>query len=537
MTPAAGIQHEGPTLVFVAPWECSRVVAQVPRQPAENLIVCFIESVEKGAALPWHRQKLVLVLSAMRHFADALTAAHYRVDWRRAPTYEAGIAAAAREHRAARVVATDGREWEMTQSLERAAVLLANDGIELELREDRGFMSSRADFVRWAEGRKELRMEFFYRAMRRTHGVLMLPDGKPAGGAWNFDAENRRPWPKGAPVPPRMTFEPDDVTQKIMTRVGRWRGRWGSIDGFSLPVTRRDAKTLLRRFVHERLPTFGPYEDAMQHGDGDMLHSSLSSVINIGLLHPREVLQAVEHAWREGLVPLASAEGFVRQVLGWREYVRGVYWHLMPDLRNANALGGTLPLPLWFWTPDGEAGYDQRAASAPCEMRCLSDTLRTVRDTGRVHHIPRLMVQANFATLLGVVPAALNRWFWAAFTDAYEWVTLPNVNGMATWGDGGVMASKPYVASGSYINRMSNYCTGCRYDVKRRTGPDACPFNLLYWDFLARHRERFASHPRMSMMVRNLDRIAPDELVQIRRDAAAFRASLSYDDREPAPLC
>ncbi|MCC7052466.1 MAG: hypothetical protein IT355_04310 [Gemmatimonadaceae bacterium] len=216
-------------------------------------------------------------------------------------------------------------------------------------------------------------------------------------------------------------------------------------------------------------------------------------------------------------------------MLGWREYVRGVYWHLMPGFRDVNALGATLPLPMWYWAPDGEPGYAGPETGAACGMRCLADTIRTVRDTGRVHHIPRLMVQANFATLLGVVPAALHRWFWAAFTDAYEWVTLPNVNGMATWGDGGVMASKPYVASGSYINRMSNYCTGCGYDVKRRTGPGACPFNILYWDFLARHRERFVTHPRMSMMIRNLDRIPAPELVQIRRAAAEFSASLAYD--------
>lgn len=522
------------TLVFVAPWECSRAVSHVPRAPADDVVVCFVESVEKGAALPWHRQKLVLVLSAMRHFADALIDAGYRVDVRLAQTYEEGITAAAREHGATRVVATEGREWEMVQSLERAAALLAAHDIPLELREDRGFMASRADFAQWAMGRKELRMEFFYREMRRRHDILMAAGGTPVGGEWNYDAENRLPWPKGAPVPERMVFAPDDVTRGIMARVARWKGRWGSVDGFSLPVTRADAKALLQRFVRERLPTFGPYEDAMQHGHADLLHSTLSSVINIGLLHPREVLRAVEQAHAEGAVPLASAEGFIRQVLGWREYVRGVYWHLMPDFRTANALGNTLPLPLWFWAPDGEAGYGTRATPA-CEMRCLADTIRCVRDTGRVHHIPRLMVQSNFATLLGVVPAELNRWFWAAFTDAYEWVTLPNVNGMATFGDGGVMASKPYVASGAYINRMSNYCKGCRYDVKRRTGDDACPFNLLYWDFMARHRERFEHHPRMSMMVRNLDRIDAAELVQIRRGAQAFRESLVYDEPTVAP--
>ena len=517
------------TLVFVAPWECSRAVAQLPRQPGADVIACFIESVEKGAALPWHRQKLVLILSAMRHFADALTAAGYRVDYRRARSYEAGLLAAACEHRVTRVIATEGREWEMAQSLGRAAALLSAEGIPLETRADRGFLATREDFAEWSAGKKELRMEFFYRLMRKKHGILIESDGTPTGGAWNFDAENRKPWPKGKQVPERITFVPDSITAAIMHRVERWTDRWGSTAGFSLPVTRASAKQMLERFITERLPEFGPYEDAMQHGEHDLLHSALASAINVGLLHPKEVVLRAERAYREGTVGLESAEGFIRQILGWREYVRGIYWHQMPEWRSANALSAPLPLPMWFWAPDGEAGYGDKSVTAACEMRCLSDTIRSVRDTGRVHHIPRLMVQSNFATLLGVTPAALNRWFRAAFTDAYEWVTLPNVVGMATWGDGGVMASKPYVASGAYINRMSNYCAACRYDVKARTGEEACPFNVLYWDFLARHRARFAGHPRMGMMVRNLERISAPELVEIRRAAKVFREGLDYD--------
>ena len=545
------------TLVFVAPWECSRLVAQLPREPQPDVVACFVESVAKGASLPWHRQKLVLVLSAMRHFADQLRDAGYRVDMRLADTYEDGIVDAARALGATRVVATEGREQDMAESLVRAGKRLATLGIPLDLKEDRGFLASRADFDDWARGRKELRMEFFYRVMRRRHRVLVEPDGEPTGGEWNYDADNRKPWPRGRAAPARITFEPDATTRAIMDRVATWRGRWGSVEGFSLPVTRRDALTLLERFVVERLPEFGPYEDAMVDGEPDLLHSTLSAPLNIGLLHPRELVERAERAYREGHVPLPSAEGFIRQVLGWREYVRGIYWHRMPALREANALDATLPLPMWFWAPDGEAYGDASdaddrmrdraredtpadanavaapAASSPCRLRCLADTVRQVRDTGRVHHIPRLMVQSNFATLLGVVPAALNRWFWAGFTDGYEWVTLPNVNGMSTWGDGGVMASKPYVSTGAYIQRMSDHCGKCTYDVKRRTGDDACPFNFLYWDFLARHRERFANHPRMAMMIRNLDRIAEPELVQIRRQASSFRASLTYDGAAP----
>lgn len=503
------------------------MVANIPRAPREDVIVVLLESVAKGSSLPWHRQKLVLLLSGMRHFAAQLEQAGYRVVLHRAESYATGLAELAASLGATRVVATEGREQDMVEELERARAQLDAMGVPLLLREDRGFLATREEFATWARGRKEYRMEWFYRVMRRKHGILMEPDGEPSGGAWNFDVANRKPWPKARPVPPVWRAEPDDITREQMQRVSRWSNRWGSVDSFALPVTRRDAKAWLERFIVERLPEFGPYEDAMMHGAHDLLHSSLSSLINVGLLHPLEVVRRAERAYRDGHAPIESAEGFVRQILGWREYIRGMYWTLMPGLRTANALEAPLPLPRWYWAPDGEA-YDGES-TARCEMRCLHDTISQVRDHGRTHHIARLMVQGNFATLLGVTPAALSRWFWAAFTDAYEWVELPNVNGMATWGDGGTLASKPYIASGAYINRMSNYCSGCRYKVSQRTGEDACPFNLLYWDFLAQHRERFAHHPRMRMMTKHLDTMPAGELVQIRREAAAFRASVPLE--------
>lgn len=517
-----------PTLAFVAPWECSRAVANIPREPHDDVIVVLLESVAKGASLPWHRQKLVLLLSAMRHFAAQLEAAGYRVVLRRAASYADGLVEIAREVHAARVVATEGREQDMVEELARAASALREQlGVPLLLREDRGFLATREEFATWARGRKEFRMEWFYREMRRKHGILLEADGSPSGGAWNFDADNRKPWPKSRALPPVWRVEPDTITREQMQRVARWSGRWGTVDRFALPVTRRDAREWLERFIVERLPEFGPYEDAMVRGEPDLLHSSLSSIINVGLLHPLEVVRRAERAYREGLVPIASAEGFIRQILGWREYIRGMYWQLMPALRTANALEQPHGLPRWYWAPNGEQ-YDGSSTEA-CDLECLRDTVTQVHDYGRTHHIGRLMVQGNFATLLGLQPAALSRWFWAAFTDAYEWVELPNVNGMATWGDGGALASKPYVSSGAYINRMSNYCASCRYDVKQRTGPNACPFNTLYWDFMARHRERFARHPRMRMMTKHLDTMPAEELVQIRRDADAFRARVAFE--------
>ena len=533
MTIASAPRRPGPTLAFIAPWELSRAVARIPRAPRPDVVVLLVESVSKGAALPWHRQKLVLVVSALRHFAAELRAAGHVVDHRVAPSYEDAIVDAAAEHGARRVVASEPREWQMKEELDHVRPRLASLGIPLEAREDPGFIAPRADFDAWANGRKELRMEWFYRELRRTHAVLMEPDGQPSGGTWNFDTENRKPWPKGRAAPARMLVEPDALTREVMAQVARWKGRWGSVEGFSLPVTRRAALALLERFVTERLGEFGPYEDAMVAGETDLLHSTLSSAINVGLLHPLEVVRRAERAYRDGNAPLPSVEGFIRQILGWREYVRGIYWRLMPGLRTANALGADRTLPLWYWAPDGEAGYPGAGAHAPCRMACLADSVRSVRDHGRVHHIPRLMVQGSIATLLGVTPEALSRWFWAAFTDAYEWVELPNVAGMATWGDGGVMASKPYVSSGAYINRMSNYCSSCSYDVKLRSGANACPVNLLYWDFLARHRTRFERHPRMAMMIRNLDRIPAPELVQLRREAAAFRDQVPWEAEGP----
>ena len=522
--------RDGHTLAFVAPWECSTEVANIPATPHPDVTIVFLESVAKGASLPWHRQKLVLLMSAMRHFAAELEAAGHTVRLHRAAGYAEGLVELARETGATRVVVTDGREQDMVDELARTELLLAAAGVTLHRRADRGFMATREDFATWTAGRKEFRMEWFYREMRRTHGILMEPDGTPSGGSWNFDTENRKPWPKGRAVPSRWHVAPDAITQAQMTRIAKWRGRWGSVDHFGLPVTRADALAWLERFITERLPEFGPYEDALVDGAPDLLHSTLSSLLNVGLLHPREAIAGAERAYREGHVAIASAEGFIRQILGWREYIRGMYWQLMPGLRTANALQATEPLPRWFWAPDGEDYNGAGATSAPCRMRCLADTIRQVRDHGRVHHIARLMVQSNFATLLGVEPAALSRWYWSAFTDAYEWVELPNVVGMATWGDGGTLASKPYVASGVYIKRMSNYCGSCAYDVTKRTGPTACPFNLLYWDFLDRHRARFASHPRMRMMLTHVDKMSSEELATIRAEAAAFREAVPCDD-------
>lgn len=539
------------TLVFVAPWEASDAVARIPRRPNDGVVLSFVESLEMGGRLPWHRQKLVLVLSAMRHFAGELRAAGHRVDLRRAPDYATGVAEAARAYGVRRVVATRARDWYVAAEWERLRGALDADGVALELREDRGFLSTPEQFAGFARrygatvrpGR--FHQEDFYEAMRRRYGVLLDASGGPEGGRWSFDTENRRPWPARRPTPPVWEVAPDALTERVARRVSRWTRAWGPAAGFTLPVTRADALAWLDRFARERLPEFGPYEDAMRHGEPDLLHSSLAPLMNVGLLEPLEVVRRAERAYREGLAPLASVEGFVRQVLGWREYVRGMYWRLGPRFEHANALGADRALPRVFWAPDGEAygaapdaaASDAAPSDPALRMRCLTDSVRHVRDRARVHHIPRLMVQANFATLLGVRPAELNRWFWAAFTDAAHWVTTPNVVGMATWGDSGRVASKPYVASGAYVRRMGDHCRGCAFDAGKRAGPDACPLNALYWDFLARHRDRLRAHPRMWHQIEHLDRIPAEELAAVRATAAAVREAVAYDEpTEPVPV-
>lgn len=530
MQPSAG---EGRTLIYLAPWECSTATAPLPPTPRADLVVCLVRATEEERALPWHRRRHILIRSAATHWAAALRASGWSVDEREAPRVADALVDAARAHGATRVLATVPREWDLRAEFSALAKRLHPLGISLCFTEDRSLLSTRAEFAEWAEGRKELRMELFYRLMRRKWGVLLEPDGSPVGGKWNFDAENRKPWPAKQPLPPRWRVEPDATTQRWIADAASRPTMWGDADGFDLPVTRESALAWMERFLDQRLPIFGPWEDAMRSGEPDLLHSTLAPMLNVGLLHPLEIVQGAERRYREGRAPLASVEGFVRQILGWREYVRGIYRQLMPGLRTANALEQGRALPVWYWDPDGAGGYRDAPTPSACEMNCLTDSVRIVREHGRIHHIHRLMVLANFATLAGVRPHELSRWFWAGFTDAWEWVELPNVNGMATWGDGGVMASKPYVASGAYIDRMSDYCGGCRYDVTKRTGSDACPMNLLYWDFLARHRRRFERHPRIGMIMKHLDRMGDDEVARLREEATSFLASVPWDADRP----
>jgi deoxyribodipyrimidine photolyase-related protein len=384
--------------------------------------------------------------------------------------------------------------------------------------EDDRFLASHARFGTWAEGRRELRMEWFYREMRRRTGLLM-EDGKPVGGKWNYDHENRKPPKEGLEMPGPLRFEPDATTREVLDMVrARFGNRYGMLDGFWFAVTRDQALEALSHFVLKSLRNYGDYQDAMVLGQPFMFHALLSPYINAGLLGWREVCEAAEAACREGAVPLNAAEGFIRQIIGWREFVRGVYFREGPGYTERNALGHDRDLPEFYWT--GET-----------DMACVAEVVRTTMAEAYAHHIQRLMVTGNFALLAGLHPHQVHEWYLIVYADAYEWVESPNVIGMSQFADGGVVGSKPYVSSGNYINRMSDYCGHCAYSVAQKTGPEACPFNLLYWHFLDRHRARFAPNPRMATMYRTWDRMDEARREAVLVDAARWLARMEAGER------
>jgi deoxyribodipyrimidine photolyase-related protein len=494
---------------------------------AKQDAVWMAEVAEESTHVWTHRARIALFLAAMRHFRDALRARRWTVHYRQlddadnAGTLAKELAAAIQKLKPQRLVMVEAGEWRVAQALEKTA---RENGVPLEVRADGHFLCPRAEFAAHAGGRKQLRLEFFYREMRRQHGVLMDGD-QPAGGAWNFDAENRASFGKTGPgkIPEPVAFPPDKITREVLALVAKkFPQHPGDLESFDWPVTPAQAAAALADFITHRLPVFGTYQDAMwanvenlfaappARAQTYLFHSRLSAALNLKLLNPRAVIAAAEAAFRAGRVSLANAEGFIRQVLGWREYVRGVYWHCMPEYLELNALNADAPLPDFYWT--GET-----------DMRCLREVIHQTLAFGYAHHIQRLMITGLFPLLLGVRPAAVHAWYLAMYVDAVEWVELPNTLGMSQFADGGIMASKPYVASGKYIQRMSNYCTSCRFDPAKATGADACPFTTLYWDFLQRHEKTLAKNQRMSMQLKNLARLTPDQQTAIRRTAAALR--------------
>ena len=480
--------------------------------------VWMAEVADESARVWSSRPRIVMFLAAMRHFALALKAVNRPLHYAQldASGNQGSLAAQLKADmerlRPARLVMTEPGDWRVLQAIKAVADA---SGTPLEICEDRHFLSSVSDFAAHARGRKSLRMEYFYREQRRRHSVLMDPqnEGAPLGGKWNFDAENREAFGAAGPgeVPPRCAFKPDAVTRKVIALVeGRFPQHPGRLESFAWPVTRAQALQSLRAFVKERLPQFGRYQDAMWPGDPWLYHSHLSAALNLKLLNPREVLAAAVAAYESGHAPLASVEGFVRQILGWREYVRGIYWTQMPGYLELNTLGADADLPEWYWTGD-------------TDMACLRDAIGQTLTHGYANHIQRLMVTGLYALMLGVQPKQVHAWYLAVYVDAVEWVELPNTLGMSQYADGGLMGSKPYVATGKYIERMSPHCKDCRYDPAQRSGERACPFTTLYWNFLMRHEATLAKNPRMALQVKNLARMNAAQRQEVALRAAAIR--------------
>jgi deoxyribodipyrimidine photolyase-related protein len=478
--------------------------------------VWMAEVAEEATHVWSSKPRTAMFLAAMRHFAQRLLAAGLPVHYSRLDdpdnvgSLQGQLQADIERLGPAGLVMTAPGDWRVLQAIKGVAQA---HGLPLDIREDRHFYCSVREFAGHARGRKSLRMEYFYREMRKRHKVLMQGDS-PEGGKWNFDEDNRQAFGTAGPgaVPPRVHFEPDGTTREVIALVEqRFAAHPGRLDGFAWPVSREQALQALHRFVAERLPLFGRYQDAMWPDEPWLYHAHLAAALNLKLLNPREVVEAAVAAWRAGAVPLASVEGFVRQILGWREYVRGIYWTRMPGYAELNALDAREELPAWYWT-------------GATDMACLRDALAQTLAHGYAHHIQRLMVTGLFALMYGVKPQQVHAWYLAVYVDAVEWVELPNTLGMSQYADGGLMASKPYVATGKYIQRMSPYCQGCRYDPAKRTGESACPFTTLYWDFLMRHETTLAANPRMALQVKNVARLDEGQRQAIRERARAIRS-------------
>ena len=478
--------------------------------------VLMVEVANETAYVPHHKQKIAFVLSAMRHFADDLRAEGIAVDYVKLEdrdntgSFTGELERAVGRHLPDEIVVTEPGEWRVLEMVESWR---ARFNTPLRLRPDDRFFCSTVAFARWAEGRTSFRMEHFYRAMREHTGLLMKGGG-PEGGRWNFDRENRKPWPRDRAPPQRLRFAPDATTREVLDLVARcFPDNFGDLEPFGWATTRAEALRALDAFVADCLPDFGDYQDAMRSGEPFLYHATLSPYLNAGLLTAREVVERAVAAHAAGEVPLNAVEGFVRQILGWREFIRGVYWLRMPDYRETNALGAGRPLPALYWT-------------AETDMNCLRQAILDTKHQGYAHHINRLMITGNFALIAGIRPAEIEEWYLVVYADAYDWVELPNVHGMALFADGGMMSSKPYAAGGAYIDRMSDYCAGCRFSPAVREGPDACPITVLYWAFLIRHAGLLGRNPRLAMPYRALAKWTAERKTKTVADAERFLDAL-----------
>ncbi len=497
------------TLRLILGDQLSHSISSLKDADSEHDEILMCEVWEEATYVKHHKKKIAFIFSAMRHFADELREKGFTVHYTKLDDQDnAGSFRGEVARRApAKVIVTAPSEYRVLEDMK------GWDFTDVEIREDTRFLCTPEKFARWAEGRKQLRMEYFYREMRKEYGILMHGD-QPEGGQWNYDPENRKP-PKGdLEIPKPYWGKVDEITRTcIDLAASRFPDHFGALEPFYFAVSRDQALSVLDKFITERLGRFGDYQDAMVQGEPWMFHSHISFYLNCGLLEPLEVCQRAEGAYVAGDAPLNAVEGFIRQILGWREYVRGLYWLKMPSYEQENYLSATRPLPWFFW--DGNT-----------QMNCLRQCILETKEHAYAHHIQRLMVLGNFALLAGLSPEEVNEWYMIVYADAYQWVELPNVTGMILFADGGVLASKPYAASGAYINKMSDYCGSCKYKVSKKNGPDACPFNYLYWDFFMRHEEVLKRNPRLGHTYRTLSKMGEEKVQAIKDDSKRFLNSL-----------
>ncbi len=504
-------------LRFILGDQLSLSLASLQYADKSTDIVLMAEVHDEATYVLHHKQKLAFVFSAMRHFALSLEQQGFKVDYVKLDdplntgNLTEELKRAVNKHSPEKIIVVESGELrtdEMLQSWQKDLLL------PVDILEDGRFFSTRKEFSDWAGTKKSLRMEFFYRDMRRKTGLLMSGE-EPEGGAWNYDVENRKTLPADKKTPKRTRFEPDEVTLDVIKMVkSRSDNHFGDLEPFGWAVTRDDALEALDHFITVCLPEFGDYQDAMKQNNDFMYHALLSPYLNIGLLTAKEVCERAENAYKAGEAPLNATEGFIRQILGWREYVRGLYFAKMPAYKSTNALDATRKLPAFYWT--GET-----------DMNCMAQAIQSTKRNAYAHHIQRLMITGNFALIAGISPAEVENWYLLVYIDAYEWVELPNVHGMVMWADGGVMASKPYAASGAYINRMSDYCKHCYYDPKLKIGEKACPFNALYWNFLIQNKNKLKGNPRMAMPYKNLSRMDEEQQTALSQQAQMFLDSLA----------
>ena len=504
------------TLRLILGDQLSREISSLEGCDPSKDIILMCEIWNEATYVKHHKKKIAFLFSAMRHFAEELKASGYRVEYTKLNDkdntgfFKTEVERTLKKYKFDHIVVTHPGEYRVLQDIESWE---AGFGIPVKIKLDNRFLCTTEEFSTWAKDRKQLRLEYFYREIRKKNSILM--DGSdPVGGQWNYDSENRQPPKSGLEIPEPYSNDTDDITREVMDLVAeRFSDHFGDLEPFYFAVTRDQALQALYLFIEHRLKNFGTFQDAMIEGEPWMYHSHIGFYLNCGLLLPMECVRAAEEAYNQDKVPLNSVEGFIRQIIGWREYVRGVYWLKMPDYANENFFGAKRNLPEFYWT-------------AETKMNCLHQCISETKKNAYAHHIQRLMILGNFALISGFDPVQVNEWFLIVYADAYEWVELPNVSGMILFADGGFLASKPYAAGANYINKMSNYCKNCNYQVTKKNGPNACPFNYLYWDFLVRNRDQLQSNHRVSMMYKTYDRMDEDKKNAIRHDSQQFLNAL-----------